>query len=241
MPVGTPMPTFQNRGITMTTSGTGFLQTPLYVADLTNINASYSAEFGTFSPVRIFTPLGSNITDAIFSSPGSGGATPATTSAFGPVFSDVDTESVTKLELFDIGNNPLFTAFVTPDTVADAGLSFLGVVANAGEQIARVRITTGNSALGPDDQNGDSVDVVVMDDFIFAEPIVVPEPTSVAPAVVGIAGAAMAVRAGAALNDTVAVRNADPLPALSQRERNLCAAPWARGVVRTLPSLGWVA
>jgi hypothetical protein len=61
---------------------------------------------------------------------------------------------------------------------ADGSLSFLGAVGNAGEQIARVRITTGNAALGPNDDNGGPTDVVVTDDFFYSEPIAVPEPTS---------------------------------------------------------------
>jgi hypothetical protein len=44
------------------------------------------------------------------------------------------------------------------------------------ERIARVRITTGNSSLGPND--GGAVDVVVMDDFLYSEPQVVPEPAT---------------------------------------------------------------
>ena len=44
------------------------------------------------------------------------------------------------------------------------------MVANAGEQIARVRITTGTAALGPTDNPAQGVDMVVMDDFIYAEP-----------------------------------------------------------------------
>ena len=54
----------------------------------------------------------------------------------------------------------------------------MGGIASAGERIARVRITTGNSALGPNDLPFDGADVVVMDDFLYSEPIAVPEPTS---------------------------------------------------------------
>ena len=42
--------------------------------------------------------------------------------------------------------------------------------------VARVRITTGNSALGPND--GGAVDVVVMDDFLYREPRGIPEPSA---------------------------------------------------------------
>ena len=84
---GTPFTGFQNnRGATFTTPGTGFLQTPLNAPELTSINASYATEFSTFSPVRVFTPVGSNITDATFSIPGSDGATQATVAGFGAVF-----------------------------------------------------------------------------------------------------------------------------------------------------------
>ena len=47
---------------------------------------------------------------------------------------------------------------------------------NAGERITRVRITSGNTALGPNVNDSQSTDVVVMDDFIFAEAQAVPEP-----------------------------------------------------------------
>src|SRR5262249_45100641 len=55
------------RGSTSTTSGTGFLQTPLNDPALTGINPTYATTFGAFSPQRIFAPVGSNITDVTFS------------------------------------------------------------------------------------------------------------------------------------------------------------------------------
>jgi hypothetical protein len=168
------------RGATLTTPGTGFLQTPLDVTELTSIEPTYATTFNTFSPVRIFTPTGSNVTDVTFSLPGTNGATPATVSAFGAVFSDVDLASTTTIEFFDLANASLLLLNVPPRTATDVpiGLSFAGAEANAGEQIARVRITTGNQALGLPDSNGNPVDVVVMDDFIYAEPVAVPEPSA---------------------------------------------------------------
>ncbi len=41
-----------------------------------------------------------------------------------------------------------------------------------------MRITTGTTALGPNDNPGANVDVVAMDDFIFAEPRLIPEPAT---------------------------------------------------------------
>jgi hypothetical protein len=46
------------------------------------------------------------------------------------------------------------SSFVPPGTVPDGSLSFLGVLFDDGEGIARVRITTGKTALGPHDGNG---------------------------------------------------------------------------------------
>jgi hypothetical protein len=180
---------FQNsRGATFTTPGTGFLQTPLTDAALTGINASYATTFGAFSPVRIFTPTGSNITDVTFSIPGTMGASQATVAGFGAVFTDVDLPTSTTMEFFNLGGASLGT-FNAPQGAAgttSASLSFLGALANAGERIARVRITAGNVALGPNDAPIDNVDVVVMDDFLYSEPT--PEPSTAALALLGMAG-----------------------------------------------------
>jgi hypothetical protein len=183
------------RGGTFTTPGTGFLQTPLTDVALTGINAAYSTTFVAFSAQRIFTPTGSNVTEVKFSVPGTNGATPATVSAFGAVFSDVDLASTTKIELYDLSDALLLLLNVpqgSPGATAPNGsLSFAGAQATAGEQIARVVITTGNQALALADSNGNPVDVVVMDDFIYSEPVGVPEPTAAA---LGLA-AMFAVRA----------------------------------------------
>jgi hypothetical protein len=181
---GPSLTAFQNRGATITTPGTGFLQTPLNVTELTSINPAYTTTFGTFSAQRIFTPVGSNITDVTFSLPGSGGATPATVAGFGAVFSDVDLPNATRIEFYDLGGVSIYSKNVPQDTAVDGGLSFLGALANAGERIARVRITTGNGPLGPTDQNGNPADVAVMDDFLYSEPIAIPEPSTIVCAMV---------------------------------------------------------
>jgi hypothetical protein len=182
-----------NRGATIGTPGTGFLQTPLADAAFTAINPSYTATFTAFSAQRIFTSVGSNVIDVTFSIPGSNGATPTTVAAFGAVFSDVDLSNTTTIQFFDVANAMIHLLNVpqgSPNATAPSGsLSFAGAIANAGEQIARVRITSGNSALGPNDTNGDNVDVVVMDDFIYSEPLAVPEPTAAALAIISAAAA----------------------------------------------------
>jgi len=158
------------RGSTFTTDGSRFLQTSPNDPALTNINPSYSTTFSAFSPQRIFTPVGSNITDVTFSVPGTSGATAATVAGFGAVFSDVDLQNLTRLEFFDSANNQIQSLNVLPGTTTSGSFSFLGAVAESGEKIARVRITTGNSDLGPSEADGSRVDVVAMDDFIYSEP-----------------------------------------------------------------------
>lgn len=187
-PVGSPFAGFQNtRGALFTTGGTGFLQTPLDAPELLAINPTYGVDFEFFSPVRIFTPVGSNITDVTFTLPGAPGIT-AYVTGFGAVFSDVDQVGVTTLQFFGLGNNPLGT-FSVP--AANNGLSFLGVSFNAGEQVGRIRITSGSVALGPDD--GPDNDVVVMDDFLFSEPQATPEPASILLFGTGLAAVAVSV------------------------------------------------
>jgi hypothetical protein len=155
------------RGVVFSTPGTGFqvsANAGVAPIEFANINATYASIFQTFSPQRLFTALGSSITDVNFFVPGS--TTPATTFGFGAVFTDVDNASTTSIQFFDAVGGSLGTFFVPP---ADNGLSFLGIVFNAGERVGRVRITSGNIALGPNDAPPTS-DAVAMDDFIYGEP-----------------------------------------------------------------------
>jgi hypothetical protein len=184
---GTPFNGFLNtRGGQFSTPGTGFVQAPTIGTDggLQNVfgNATYDATFDPFSQQRLFTPVGSNVTDARFFVPGTAGGSSAATSGFGAIFSDVDLANTTRMDFFNLDDQLLFTAFVPPVTAVGANLnntfSFLGVHFDAGELIKSVRIVTGNTALGPNDSA--TTDVVVMDDFLYAEPVPVPEPATMA-------------------------------------------------------------
>jgi hypothetical protein len=127
-----------------------------------NINPTYVETFQTFSPERLFSPVGSNVVDMTFRIPGT--ATPALVRGFGAVYTDVD-EVHTSFEYFDRYGASI-GRFTVP--VADRGLSFLGVAFES-PIVARVRIEYGSVALGPDD--GLYSDVSVMDDFIYGEPV----------------------------------------------------------------------
>jgi hypothetical protein len=186
----TPFNVFLNtRGSQFITPGTGLSQAPPAadpvqfppggLAGLFN-NPTYGDIFSTFSPERLFTPVGSNITEGLFFVPGTNGADPATVSGFGAVFTDVDEPdgigphkkrgnprgASTRLDYFDADGKRIFSGFV-PASPGDGSLSFFGIVFKDA-RIARVRITTGNVAPGPDDDG--KHDVVVMDDFLYGEP-----------------------------------------------------------------------
>jgi hypothetical protein len=185
----TPFDVFLNtRGSRFTTPGMGLSQAPPSggaqggLASLFG-NPEYANIFSAFSPHRLFTPVGSNVTEAAFFVPGTNGTVPATVTAFGAVFSDVDQPdgsgpgnkrgnrgASTLVEYFGRDGSLLFSSFV-PASPGDGSLSFFGVLFDA-PVIARLRITTGDVAPGPDDEPGH--DVVMMDDFIYGEPQAVP-------------------------------------------------------------------
>ena len=185
-PPVTPFNTFlNNRGAQFTTPGIGLSQAPASggpqggLAVLFN-NPTYETTFSTFSPSRLFTPVGSNITEALFFVPGTNGAALATVRGFGAVFTDVDEPdgvgpgkkranprgASTLVEYFDVDGKLIFSSFV-PASPGDGSLSFFGIVFDDAP-IARVRITTGDVAPGPDDDGKN--DIVMMDDFIYGEP-----------------------------------------------------------------------
>jgi len=142
-------------------------------------NPNYAKIFRTFSRSRLFTPVGSNITEASFSIPGTNGNAPATVRGFGAVFTDVDQpdgttpvaalgnrKASTLIEYFDKNNRLLFSSSV-PAAPGDGSLSFFGIKFDDA-RIASVRITAGNVAPGPNDDR--KHDIVMMDDFIYGEP-----------------------------------------------------------------------
>ncbi|MEO7999653.1 MAG: hypothetical protein ABI852_19535, partial [Gemmatimonadaceae bacterium] len=176
------------RGILYSTPGTGF-QVSGAVGDIGvgqpaganfgNINASYSSTFSPFSGQRLFTSVGSNITDVTFQIAGTNKQ--GVTRGFGSIFSDVDLADVSSIQFFDASNISL-GSFVVPNVAGATAshFSFLGV-SFATPVVSRVRITTGNAPLGAatNDQDGRLNDLVVMDDFVYGEVTqVVPEPAT---------------------------------------------------------------
>jgi len=171
------------RGVVFSTPGTGFLVSS-NAGQPAPVLFGFPIDFQTFSAQRLFTATSSNITDVNFFLPGTNVA--AATTSFGVIFTDVEVAGLTRLDFFDLDNNLIFTRDALVG--GNQGLSFVGAIATGGELIGRVRITSGlntivsNGVLGnPND------DVVVMDDFIYAETVAVPEPSTIALTGVGIA------------------------------------------------------
>jgi len=166
------------RGIVFFTPGTGFevsanLVNPTFTpVRFGNINPVYPALFSTFSPQKLFTALNSTITENLFfvpsGTPGVNSTQSATVKGFGVVFTDVNLGNSTKIEYFDVGGNLLFSRNVLPAPNNRGGLSFLGVGFDTAN-VFLVRITSGNRIL-----KVPNLDVVVMDDFIYGEPLRLP-------------------------------------------------------------------
>jgi hypothetical protein len=127
-----------------------------------DVNPANSAQFRTFSPQRLFSPIGSSIVILRFSVPGTG--RPAVVRGFGAVFTGVDPQEKTIFRYFDARGRWLGTYRVP---VSRNGLSFLGVVFPSAV-VARVRIEYSSVPLGPTDSP--TYDAAVMDDFIYGEP-----------------------------------------------------------------------
>jgi len=178
-----PFVVFLNtRGGQFTTPGLGLSQAPPSGGPQGGLavlfgNPTYGHTFSAFSLSRLFTPVGSNITEASFSIPGTNGTVPASVRGFGAVFADVDqpdgvgsSVGSTSIQYFDRNGALIFTSFV-PASPGSGTFSFFGIVFNDA-RIASVVIQTGDVAPGPND--GPNHDIVMMDDFIYGEPQLLP-------------------------------------------------------------------
>ena len=158
------------RGIEFTTPGTSTQvssNAPSGVPErFGNIDPSYTDEFTVFSAPRLFTPIGSTLTDVNFFIPGT--RREATTNGFGVIFTDADREASSSVTFLDDQGATLAT--VAAPVSPDRGLSFVGVSFPDGERIGRVRIRSGQTPLGTGVVDGAATEVAVMDDFIYGEP-----------------------------------------------------------------------
>src|SRR4029078_4089307 len=136
-----PFLTFLNtRGSQFKTPGLGLSQAPPSGGPQGGLavlfgNPTYGNVFRAFSKSRLFTPVGSNITESSFAIPGTNGLAPATVKAFGVVFTDVDqpdgvgtntARSSTRIQFFGRNGELIFTSFV-PASPGNGNFSFVGI------------------------------------------------------------------------------------------------------------------
>lgn len=138
-----------------------------------DIEPTNRSEFVPFSAPKLFAPTAGNVVEVRFRIPGR--TTPATVRGFGAVFADVDLAGRTTLDVRDVRDRRIALLVVPPRT-AGASSSFAGVVFPTA-MVAAVRITLGTGALEPrrrDLSQGGRHDLVVLDDFLYAEPVAIP-------------------------------------------------------------------
>ncbi|HZH66147.1 MAG TPA: hypothetical protein VEY10_14720 [Flavisolibacter sp.] len=133
-----------------------------------HLNNEAATEFSSFSGNKSFAnisrldwPVGFRV---------AGETTPATVTAFGMVFSDVDLEGSVALAFFD-GEKSLGKFFVPPHD-ANSSFSFLGVKFY-NSKITKVKVShQGKLSDGQKDiSQGGVADLVVVDDLIYSEPV----------------------------------------------------------------------
>ena len=181
------------RGVVFSTPGSGFLVSAGPLSSSAPL-FGFPLDFQTFSPQRLFTAINSNTTDVQFFLPGT--TTAATTTAFGLIFVDVEVAAQTRLEFYDANNVLEFTRDAL--VAGNQGFSFLGATVTGGS-ISRVRIISGRNTIVANGLLGNpNDDVVVMDDFLYAEPLVavqaIPEPGALTLVGLGLIGLAIARR-----------------------------------------------
>ncbi len=139
-------------------------------AGFKEVNASAAAEFASFSGNKSFANVSSALWTTSFQVAGQ--LTAATVKGFGVVFTDVDAANTSSLEFFDTNDKSL-GKFFAPVHDNSSPHSFLGVqFSNA--RISKIKIAHGNGALiagGKDISDGGLNDLVVLDDFLYDEPL----------------------------------------------------------------------
>lgn len=146
-----------------------------------SVNAANPALFPSFSPTNTFAMFNTTTIDLRLALPSGANTTavPAATRGFGAVFQNVRLANTTSIEYFD-GDHSLGQFFVPVGTQGQS--EFLGELFSA-PVVTRVTITCGTDVLfsfdgttpvaGAADNPGASHNLVVTDDFVYAEPVAV--------------------------------------------------------------------
>lgn len=166
-PTGDNAPAARQRGLTYSSAGSFMVSSDGFAT----INSGASAQFTAFSGAKIFANTSASLWDNTFQKPGT--TQTAAVQGYGLVFSDVDLSNSTSLEFFN-GNRSIGKYFV-PAHDASSVFSFLAVFFKNSERITKVTIShEGFLAEGTKDvSDGGEEDLVVLDDFIYSEPVAI--------------------------------------------------------------------
>jgi hypothetical protein len=163
-PVGPNAPLGRQRGLAYASNGE-FMVTNNNFA---TINQEAATQFSAFSGTKTFSNISSSLWDVLPQKPGTNVA--ATVKGFGIVFSDVDVASSTFLEFFD--NDQSLGKFFAPTHDNSTSFSFVGVYFK-NKKVTRIQVGHDGvlSGGGKDITNGGTKDLVIMDNFLYDEPV----------------------------------------------------------------------
>jgi hypothetical protein len=153
------------RGFTYLTNTGSFRVSDNQFSD---VNNNATTEFAAFSGNKTFINTAVNIWDIGFQVPAQ--TTPASVKGFGLVFVDVDLDNSTYVEFFNKDRS--LGRHYAPAHNAVSGFSFLGVYFN-NEVVTRIQVVHDGvlQSGGKDITNGGANDLVILDDFIYSEPV----------------------------------------------------------------------
>jgi hypothetical protein len=163
-PVGTGAIPARQRGLGYTDAG-AFMVSKTNFAE---INAEAATEFSAFSGTKTFANASASLWHLTFEVAGQ--RTAATINGFGAVFADVDKENSTYIEL--LNNDKSIGKYYVPVQGNGTKFSFLGVYFK-NERITSVRVGHEGrlSDQGRDLSQGGTADLVILDDFLYSEPV----------------------------------------------------------------------
>lgn len=162
--VGEGVPASRQRGLTYE-PGSGEFR--VSATNFIEVNSTTGGEFAAFSGDKTFANVTSNLWVIEPELPGKKEA--ATIKGFGIVFSDVDAANSTSLEFFNESRS--LGKFFVPARSGESSFSFLGVYFKD-EKVTSVRVShQGPLSVGKDVSDGGSADLLVLDNFIYDEPV----------------------------------------------------------------------
>ncbi len=166
-PTAPESPAIRQRGLVYP-SGSGVAGFQVSNNSFAAVNSQASSSFNAFSGANTFANVRAKAWDMKFQVPGKN--IDAAVKAFGLVLSGVDQPNSTSLEFFN-GSKSLGKFFAPPHD-SSSSFSFLGVYFK-NEKVTSITVNHQGILIDgeADISNGGSKDLIVLDDFLYSEPI----------------------------------------------------------------------